>query len=83
MNENVEPRKCAFIHENGESCGAYALKDSLYCFWHDGRPEIEAKRRMAWSRGGSSAHKNVDLDLIAGLNDALDHIIELEEVLYS
>ena len=36
--------------DNGKSCQAYAMIDSMYCFWHD--PKTAKKRAEARKKGG-------------------------------
>ena len=56
----MQEKQCSFIKENGEQCGAAAMKGSVYCFVHN--PDIEVERHMALVRGGM-ASKKIELKL--------------------
>lgn len=45
--------KCNHIKENGETCEAYAVKDSEFCYFHN--PDIsDEDKREAQSNGGKT-----------------------------
>ena len=44
--------KCKLIKENGEQCGANAMKNSDYCFTHN--PEVEEEKQLARVKGGQN-----------------------------
>jgi hypothetical protein len=45
--------KCKEIKENGETCGAWAMGESDYCYLHN--PDIaEAEKKEAQARGGQA-----------------------------
>jgi len=45
-----EKRRCKHIKKKGETCNAYAIAGSDYCFWHD--PNKVKERNKAQSKGG-------------------------------
>ena len=48
--------RCSYIKDNGETCGAYSLINSIYCFWHD--PDLTARRNHARRTGGLNRHSD-------------------------
>jgi len=49
--------RCGHVSSStGAGCMAYALKDSTFCFYHDPRPEIVAKRRKALMKGAKKTN---------------------------
>jgi len=44
--------KCSKRTSDGIPCGAEAQSDSIYCFFHDDRPETIVRRNAARSAGG-------------------------------
>ena len=44
--------KCSKHTSDGIPCGAEAQSDSIYCFFHDDRPETIVRRNAARSAGG-------------------------------
>lgn len=55
MKTNTATRRaCAHIKDDGQQCGAGAMKNSRFCFFHD--PEKEAERAAARRRGGKARH---------------------------
>ena len=49
--------KCSKITSDGIPCGAEAQSDSIYCFFHDDRPETIVRRNAARSAGGKAKPK--------------------------
>ncbi len=43
--------KCAVKRLDGSSCGAYRMKDSLYCFLHRPEPEFSQRKALARHQG--------------------------------
>jgi hypothetical protein len=43
--------RCAHMFPNGSACLAHHLKDSPFCFYHDPRPDVVAKRLKAADKG--------------------------------
>ena len=52
-----QKRRCAHVSANGAGCLANALRDSEYCFYHDPRPEIVAKRLKAAAKGTKNSKR--------------------------
>lgn len=51
--------RCGHVSSStGAGCMAYALKDSTFCFYHDPRPEIVAKRRKAMMKGAKKTNSH-------------------------
>ena len=47
-------RQCKAKNRRGEPCGAFAVADSDYCYWHD--PTKARERAEARRRGGQARH---------------------------
>jgi len=47
--------KCIYKNKYGEECGAHAMKDSEYCFFHDPSKKYEEARIEAGSKGGKGS----------------------------
>jgi len=45
-------KRCKFVKESGENCGALSMKDSDYCFFHN--PKTAAAREESKRNGGKS-----------------------------
>jgi len=63
MNDSViiapEPsRFCRSEKADGKPCGAYHMKDSEYCSFHDPRPEVRARREAGRKMGGARSPYN-------------------------
>ena len=68
--------RCAHVDQTtGAGCLAYALKDSEFCFYHDQRPEIVAKRLKALRKGGKKTNSHDGLvDWPEDPIDSLEHL---------
>ncbi len=50
--DNKQKKHCIFVKKNGDTCGALAMKNSDFCFFHN--PETETKRQETKRKGGKS-----------------------------
>lgn len=57
-----EGRPCAYVKEDGEGCGAYAMEGSAYCFSHNPDPEVAKKRKAARRKAGKVTSQRRILD---------------------
>lgn len=53
----MKNKNCKHINKDGESCNAYAINNSDYCFWHDPNKAIE--RNNAQLKGGLQGRRAV------------------------
>jgi hypothetical protein len=67
---------CAHVSSTGASCGAFAVKDSAFCFYHDPRPEAIAKRERSRAKGNKKSNTH------DGLADWSSHPIETMKELH-
>ncbi len=58
MKEDTS-KKCQFKKTSGASCGAWAMKDSPYCFTHN--PDMAVERKSAVLKGGLAQKKQLNL----------------------
>jgi hypothetical protein len=73
---------CAHISRTGAACGAYAVRDSAFCFYHDPSPEAIAKRERSRAKGNrrSNAQDGLEnwtshpIDTIEQLSGALSEL---------
>ena len=47
-------KRCKEKNRRGEPCGAYVVRGSEYCYWHD--PTKAKERAVARARGGYARH---------------------------
>jgi len=57
-----EGRRCAYVKDDGEGCGAYAMEGSAYCFSHNPDPEVAKKRKAARRKAGKVTSQRRILD---------------------
>jgi hypothetical protein len=74
--------RCAHISSTGASCGAWAVKDSAFCFYHDPRPDAIAKRERSRAKGNRRSNaqdglpdwESRTLDTLESVRDALSEL---------
>ncbi|HEY3420611.1 MAG TPA: hypothetical protein VGK23_08680 [Methanomassiliicoccales archaeon] len=54
--------RCAHISASGASCGAWAVKGSTFCFYHDPRPDAIAKRERSRAKGNRRSNAQDGLE---------------------
>lgn len=68
--------KCQATKLDGDSCNAYSLSDSIYCFEHE--PSLEELRREAKAKGGRKRAYVAGMKVsINSIEDVLDGISEV------
>jgi hypothetical protein len=50
--DNKQKKRCIFVKENGETCGALRMKNSEFCYFHN--PEVAEERQETKRNGGKS-----------------------------
>ncbi len=48
--DNKQKKRCIFVKDNGENCGALPMRNSEFCYFHN--PEMETERQEAKRNGG-------------------------------
>ena len=77
-----QKRKCSHISGTGAACGAFAVKNSPFCFYHDPSPEAIAKRerglrdknKRSNAKDGLPDWESRPLDTLEAVRDALSEL---------
>ena len=78
-DSSLQRPHCAHISRTGAACGAYAVKDSTFCFYHDPSPEAIAKRERSRAKG--NRRSNAQDGLENWTSHPIDTLLELRGAL--